>query len=561
MDTPKQILLVEDDSTTVTLTSQMLKKSGYGVIVARDGLEGIKCFKSLKPQLVICDVVMPRMDGISFCRSIKKENSTIPVIVISTKLNIADSVFAAGVESFIPKPIDMKALLSKVVALIGEAVPVPQEPVAVPESKSEPMPMPTPEPKPANKAEKIDLLPGSKSQPVPLPAVPQPEKTEELLKEIDRSSPAMTKEACEQRSSKKILIVDDDPVLQKMLKVRLEVTGYTVIPAGNGQEGLAKIGQGTPDLIITDALMPTMDGYSFCKELKKNEAHQKIPILLITAREKLKDSFEALGVEYFIAKPFRMEDLLDKIDQRIGIKRKFASQTPPQEPAPEDLPSSPVPAAKAEQKTVIPEAEIKQKDETAIKEESVSKQEPPPETKPEPLTEEASPKTETPQPKEAAVQKAGGTGKKILLYGIREDVLAGMSQQLQDQGCQVTIVREEGKVVAQADALNPDLILLQFHTAEIPVDVIATDLSALIRKKVRESETLRKKKKNAPIFLETPMILYKTMEEVSAGLAGSDSLSAMEDLLQKCMENGVSKYIGTYTALSFMGKMKDFLKN
>jgi len=560
VDTPKQILLVEDDSTTVTLASQMLKKSGYGVTVARDGLEGLKCFRELKPHLVICDVVMPRMDGISFCRNIKKENSSIPVIVISTKLNIADSVLAAGVQSFIPKPIDMKILLSKVVALIGEVVPAQPEPVSASVSKIESIPAPSPEPKPADKTEEKKPVPDLGIKSMPLPAAVQPEKTEEVLKEIDRSSPAMTKEACEQRSSKKILVVDDDPVMQKMLKVRLEVTGYAVISAGNGQEGLEKIGQGAPDLIITDALMPTMDGYSFCKELRKNEANQKIPILVITGREKLKDAFEALGVEYFIKKPFSIEDLLDIIDQRVGIKRKFTSETPSQESAAEDLPVSPVPTAETEPKAAMPETEIKEKVEKAA-EEPVSKPEPLPEPQPEALPQEISPQAQASKPKEAAAQKTPGTGKKILVYGIRDDVLAGITQQLEGQGCQVTIVKEEGKVAEQVDALNPDLILLQFHTAEIPVDVIAADLSALIRKKVRESETLRKKKKNAPIFLEPPIILYKTMEEVSAGLAGSDSLSAMEDLLRKCMENGVSKYIGTYTALSFMGKMKDFLKN
>ncbi|HQP11921.1 MAG TPA: response regulator, partial [Candidatus Omnitrophota bacterium] len=84
----------------------------------------------------------------------------------------------------------------------------------------------------------------------------------------------------------KILLVDDAREILDLMQAMLEGQGYEVIVATNGVEGLAKAKKDRPQLIIADVLMPEMDGYLFFKELRKDPATERIPVLIITARAK-----------------------------------------------------------------------------------------------------------------------------------------------------------------------------------------------------------------------------------------------------------------------------------
>lgn len=112
---------------------------------------------------------------------------------------------------------------------------------------------------------------------------------------------------------KKILIVEDEDDTRWLIKASLESAGYNVTDASNGQEAL-KIALTKPlDLIISDVIMPVMDGFKLNKELKKNKKTADIPFLVQTARGKMEDSFRAIGVDDFIAKPFGPQDLIAKV--------------------------------------------------------------------------------------------------------------------------------------------------------------------------------------------------------------------------------------------------------
>ena len=111
----------------------------------------------------------------------------------------------------------------------------------------------------------------------------------------------------------KILVVEDEPAIAEMIKFGLERAGYKIVLAVNGQEALFLVSQHNPDLIISDILMPVMDGYAFYKELKKNPATARIPVLILTARGKMEDSFKVMGVDDFIVKPLDVDVLLAKI--------------------------------------------------------------------------------------------------------------------------------------------------------------------------------------------------------------------------------------------------------
>ena len=113
----------------------------------------------------------------------------------------------------------------------------------------------------------------------------------------------------------RILLVDDEPSIVKMVGKRLEVEGFDVLIAMGGQEGLTKAQAEHPDLIILDLMLPKLNGYEVCTMLKQDTRYQKTPIVLFTAKAQDKD--EKLGMECganaYVRKPFRAQELLEKI--------------------------------------------------------------------------------------------------------------------------------------------------------------------------------------------------------------------------------------------------------
>jgi two-component system alkaline phosphatase synthesis response regulator PhoP len=117
---------------------------------------------------------------------------------------------------------------------------------------------------------------------------------------------------------KKILIVDDEVQMVQMIKLRLEAAYYDVISAGNGDEGLLKAREEKPDLILLDIMMPKKDGYSFVLEAKKDAVLRSIPVIIVTAKEGMRDLFGMEGIKDYLVKPFDDKELLGKIKAYLG---------------------------------------------------------------------------------------------------------------------------------------------------------------------------------------------------------------------------------------------------
>ncbi len=126
----------------------------------------------------------------------------------------------------------------------------------------------------------------------------------------------------------RILLVDDEPSIVKMVGKRLEVEGFDVLVAMDGQDALAKARAENPDLIVLDLMLPKLNGYEVCTMLKQDTRYQKIPIVLFTARAQEKD--EKLGMECganaYVRKPFRAQELLEKIRSLIAASSSTAPQ-------------------------------------------------------------------------------------------------------------------------------------------------------------------------------------------------------------------------------------------
>ena len=119
---------------------------------------------------------------------------------------------------------------------------------------------------------------------------------------------------------KRILLVDDEPQLLEMVKMRLEVNGYEVLTASDGQQGFDKAKSEKPDLVILDLMLPKMDGYKVCGLLKADTRYSSIPIIMFTARaqEQDKEQGEALGANAYITKPFEPKMLISKVKELLG---------------------------------------------------------------------------------------------------------------------------------------------------------------------------------------------------------------------------------------------------
>ncbi len=113
----------------------------------------------------------------------------------------------------------------------------------------------------------------------------------------------------------RILLVDDEPSIIKMVGKRLEVEGYDVMVAMDGQDGLKKAQTETPDLVILDLMLPKLNGYEVCTMLKQDGRFQKIPIVMFSAKAQEKDEKlgRECGADAYIRKPFKAQELLDQI--------------------------------------------------------------------------------------------------------------------------------------------------------------------------------------------------------------------------------------------------------
>jgi len=118
----------------------------------------------------------------------------------------------------------------------------------------------------------------------------------------------------------KILVVDDEKQLALAVTIRLQSRGYQVCLAHDGREALALAERERPALILLDVLMPVMDGYSCLRELNARFGRGAIPVIVLTARDRMKDLFELEGVEDYVIKPFDHEDLLLRVER--ALKRR-----------------------------------------------------------------------------------------------------------------------------------------------------------------------------------------------------------------------------------------------
>lgn len=121
--------------------------------------------------------------------------------------------------------------------------------------------------------------------------------------------------------AKKILLVEDDEMISSMYKTRMEQSGYEILTANNGNDGLSTALKEKPDIILLDIILPQMDGFSVLQELRGSKKTEKIPVFMLTnlGTEEDREKGKRLGAnDYLVKASLTPADILHKIEEYIG---------------------------------------------------------------------------------------------------------------------------------------------------------------------------------------------------------------------------------------------------
>lgn len=121
---------------------------------------------------------------------------------------------------------------------------------------------------------------------------------------------------------KKILAVDDQPQIVRLIQVNLQKAGFQVVTAFDGEEGLRKVHEEKPDLVILDVIMPKRDGFEVLREIKSNPETRHLPVIMLTVKAQDADIFEGLkeGAELYLPKPFHPTELVSLVQRVLDVQ-------------------------------------------------------------------------------------------------------------------------------------------------------------------------------------------------------------------------------------------------
>jgi len=261
------LLLIDDSVTFRETLSEALRESGYSVITAPTGEDGLKLAAAERPRAIIVDGMLPGMDGPAVIRHVRLDAALrgIPCVLLTGEGGIDFELKAldAGADAFVHKNEELDVILAKLRVAIRTA--------AVPKTS----------------AEMASLL-----------------------------------------APKRILAVDDSPTYREHIASALRNEGYEVIAARSGEEALELLSVQTVDCILLDVLMPGLDGKETCRRLKESPAVRDIPVVLLTAVEDRASVLEGLatGADDYIQKSAELEVLKARVRAQLR-RRQFEDET------------------------------------------------------------------------------------------------------------------------------------------------------------------------------------------------------------------------------------------
>jgi sigma-B regulation protein RsbU (phosphoserine phosphatase) len=232
-DEKKTILIIDDDLTIRKLLGHHLKNNNYTVIEASNPEEGFNHLKKNNIDLVLCDVTMDGMDGFTFCKKVREDENyrALPFVFVTAKSTMEDKSKAieVGGDDIITKPFDVNELLIKVGALLKRSA--------------------------------IYKVYGIKKN-----------LAESFAEDTWR-----------------VLLIDDDVSLAKLFKHNLDKAGFDCRIEFDGGDGFKAAKSFLPDIIVSDIMMPNMDGFTLRKKILEDPVLRSIPFVFLTAKSEEKD--------------------------------------------------------------------------------------------------------------------------------------------------------------------------------------------------------------------------------------------------------------------------------
>jgi len=257
-----------------------------------------------------------------------------------------------------------------------------------------------------------------------------------------------------------LLVVDDERGFRKVVAARLEKQGYQIYQAGDGKEAFRIARKVRPDLVISDIIMPRMDGNRLLKKLRKAAFGKGIPFIVITAREAMRDYFEAVGATAFFKKPLRLNELTDKIDEILTGRKE-------QSAAGEKRKKGKRASDQAKQSHITVQEEMMFKNSVF----DVGKK-----TRVRPVSEEEKrPK----DPWEGRQRIHPSSERKILIYESESPVAKALVATLCDHHFATEIVLTHKECIEESQRLLPDLILLGSHPGIFNAEAFAIKLRGI----------------------------------------------------------------------------------
>ncbi len=269
MSSQKQILIIEDEETLVELLRTKLQNVGFRVFCALDGREGLKLIKEKKPDLVLLDIVMPKMNGYEVLEALHREHNHIPVIIISN--------------SGQPVELEKTSRLGAVDHLIKTEF------------------------NPQEVLDKVNRFLDGKSEEPTKKAIPHPQPTSD--KNV-------------QQNGINVLLVEDDSFLREICSKKLLKDGYTVYTAVDGKEAIESAKTVKPDIILLDIILPSMDGFQVLSSVRSDSDKDlaRTPVIMLSNLGQEDDIQKAMDLganDYLVKAHFTTDEIAGKIKQTI----------------------------------------------------------------------------------------------------------------------------------------------------------------------------------------------------------------------------------------------------
>jgi two-component system, cell cycle response regulator len=267
-----RLLVIEDNPANLELMAYLLTAFGHTPLLASDGEQGLAAARREAPDLIICDMQLPRMDGYAIVRQLKDwpETRAIPVIAVTALAMVGDRdrIIAHGFDGYISKPIDPQTFVAQVENFLDPAQYV------------------------------------SFALPSVTPATPE----------------ATTPPAARTRAT--ILVVDDSPLNRELMRSILEPFGYTVIAVAGVSQAIGLARERAPDLVVSDLHMPNQSGFDLIRAFKADPQLRAIKIMIhsvtIMSNQDRLAAIE-LGVVKYLMRPLDPQAVLAAIEECLDV--------------------------------------------------------------------------------------------------------------------------------------------------------------------------------------------------------------------------------------------------